>query len=515
MTRRKRTPPPDNASERPSKRVAFEIPASLQQLSTISASLARSANQPREDDNSAIVARAQAHAQSASPPAPSISAHPVPIYVNNSGPGGAGKGIIRRPENPGKSIYKKQIRWRTNEASFPQQQTWVKPPPTVNSGHAQYMRKVYGDAQPHDPSQSPVLHPGLGGPLGPVAMPRSPLTRSPLQIGREPIQNSGIPSNGAPSNGIPVPSPEPPSLLAHPSSLQHVGKDVMARRHAIIAGLKARSAATIAGVDTRSKQNPTGLPPEAQTSPQRVATAISNKPALARRRQADDLSRAWNKDEIQELIRRKKEENEKNGQVARLARLRAEAQRRSREALVTPTSGMGPRLAPRPSFSDGAVASVASRSNGHERGQGTPTPAPTVSTLAVQTVNIANANNDAPEYEDEDEDEDEDAPGEDDTADDSPSLSREPLRRVVNDPTDPGDLRELFSTMEAQAAEDEAHADQGPDAEEADGSVSPSAQLLLALAHAAPRGDAADAAGTGTGHRSGGGRKLRAILPRG
>jgi hypothetical protein len=475
MTRRKRTPPPANSGDRPSKRVAFEIPASLQHLSALSASLARSADLPREHENSAIVARAQAQAQSASPPPP-----PTEVIW---------------PDNTGKGIYKKRIRWKSNEASFPQEQTWVKPTATVNSGHAHFMHKLYREAQLRDPTLPPIPPPEPRAPLGPVAMPWPRLYHGPPQTGHAPIPNGDIPPNGAP-----IPNPEAPP--ARPSSPQHVGKDVIARRQAIIAGLKARSAATIAGLDTRSKQNPTAPPPEEQISPlQPVATAAvrrgtakAGKPAPQRRRHADDLNKVWNKAEIEELIRRKKEENEKNGRVAQLAGLRVEAQRRSSGGLVTPTTGLGPLLAPRPSFSENASAGVA---RSIEQGQGTPTPM-TGFTRPGQPNSTAEA--DAGEYSDED------APGEDDTAADQNlrNPDPDPSRRNVNDPsTDPGDLRELFTTMDANGGDEV----QAEDHEGEEGSVSPSAQLLLALAHAAPRRDGN--AGPTMGGNGRGGRRAR------
>ena len=78
MTRRKRTPSPFD----PSKRVAFEIPASLQQFSSISRSLATHTSPPRQTTagRSTNSPRTQPRpiSQSSSQPSPSITAPKLP-----------------------------------------------------------------------------------------------------------------------------------------------------------------------------------------------------------------------------------------------------------------------------------------------------------------------------------------------------------------------------------------------------------------------------------------------------
>ena len=121
MTRRRRSPEPQD----PRKRFAFNIPASLQHLSAISRNLAHEADVQngvdKENDNSRLVARAQAQALSVSPPRERPS----------------------QPANP------PSIRWHEGQQKdFPEQQTWVQPGSgTTTQGHAKYLQKHWQETQ--------------------------------------------------------------------------------------------------------------------------------------------------------------------------------------------------------------------------------------------------------------------------------------------------------------------------------------------------------------------------------
>ena len=112
MTRRKRSPPPDSPS--PRKRVAFQIPDSLAQLSALSRSLAQRADSisgvDKEKENSGIVARAQAFSHS---PA---------------------------QDEASPALALKPLRWRTDQKDFPDAQTWIQP--NSSSGSRAYAKSL-------------------------------------------------------------------------------------------------------------------------------------------------------------------------------------------------------------------------------------------------------------------------------------------------------------------------------------------------------------------------------------
>ena len=118
MTRRKRTPPPES----PRKRVAFEIPNSLAQLSALSRSLAQKTDTihgiNKESENSGIVARAQA--------------------LSNSPP----------QDGPSSALNLQPIRWKHDQNEFPDTQIWVQPTPSGGArAHAKALEHQWKEAQ--------------------------------------------------------------------------------------------------------------------------------------------------------------------------------------------------------------------------------------------------------------------------------------------------------------------------------------------------------------------------------
>ena len=121
MTRRKRSPPPDSPS--PRKRVAFQIPDSLAQLSALSRSLAQRADSisgvDKEKENSGIVARAQAFSHS---PA---------------------------QDEASPALALKPLSWRTDQKDFPDAQTWIQPNSSSGS-------RAYAKSREHKHSRPPL-----------------------------------------------------------------------------------------------------------------------------------------------------------------------------------------------------------------------------------------------------------------------------------------------------------------------------------------------------------------------
>ncbi|KAL6242316.1 hypothetical protein RBB50_010864 [Rhinocladiella similis] len=181
MARRKRTPSDPSSSAASQKRVAFEVPASLQQLSTISRSLATSTESSRP-------AASQVHSQ------PPLS-QPRPTSSESSSIAPAPLPAASRP------IPRKPVQFVASKRPFPDAQPWPQPMqrPQPNNTAATYPARPTD--QPHTPSFEPSSE------VTPAAV-----------VMANPQPNASNPS----SNTFPVQEPalkpgETPSLTTHPN----------------------------------------------------------------------------------------------------------------------------------------------------------------------------------------------------------------------------------------------------------------------------------------------------------
>ena len=140
----------------------FTIPSSLQKLSALSASLVRSADAPREQQNSVIVAQAQALVSGGN------AVTYAGVSPNGAGNGGAhdigslqkrqrlNEGMMHKAgskggkaSSNGKPInpLPKELRWRTSQKEFPDEQPWVQPIANyATEGQARALTKKYAAA---------------------------------------------------------------------------------------------------------------------------------------------------------------------------------------------------------------------------------------------------------------------------------------------------------------------------------------------------------------------------------
>ncbi|KAI9877490.1 MAG: hypothetical protein M1823_007099, partial [Watsoniomyces obsoletus] len=209
MTRKKRSPPPMP----PNKRVAFEIPDSLAQLSALSRSLAQRTDNVRGDDkemeNTNIIARAQA--LSSSPPVGATTAEPV-----------------------------KPFRWRHDQKDFPAAQTWVNPDTSETSQararNLELARQAdmiaslhHGQSLPSTSSRQQDRNQAPNGTQGP----RQPLASEHLVSGKKRDHNDFVNGQRGRSSGS-----QPMPVPAVRSASQTYETNIEQRRQAIIARLK-------------------------------------------------------------------------------------------------------------------------------------------------------------------------------------------------------------------------------------------------------------------------------------
>lgn len=578
MTRRKRTPPPSRPAGSagggsPTEgSPSFRIPASLQQLSALSASLARSADKPAEKKASEIVRAAQAHAQ---------AALGLEAAFGESGRKGDAGHKERKPKT------NKPLRWKTDQKLFPEEQTWVKPKAGgAVSGHATFMQRRYyegqlqasEEARQSDGEEQRVDSPAEvnGGSAAPVQGlgSASPAVTRPLRVLMDGRVASFSPSNGTTSttmgqalwggggddsnDGGPRKKrriefvgrhqPDFPDsqiwVQAKPRGtvVRSYGGEIEARRQAIIAQLKQTHSpvaiigaegeadgrvgvnAVAVGTPTPAPRPP--LPPQLANAmrpipmgtPQRDTTnpAGSENANLSGGRGGTMECSPSQQSDIAALIARKRAQNEASGQMQRLLGLRSEHQRKVMEQqqgisngafLASPAAhvphqqqhqqhqnhghqqqrmhGAGPLLAPRPSM---------------------PAQMPDLPPFPAASGGGQEVS-------------DEDAPGEEDTPPVSALLPPAPISASASASasapasavvasavphalnTDPGDLRSLFSSpgpsptprpdislgqRGGQTEKAGAEAEEMVGNEGGDGAVSPSVQLLMALANASP-----------------------------
>ncbi|ETN38305.1 uncharacterized protein HMPREF1541_06336 [Cyphellophora europaea CBS 101466] len=484
MTRRKRTPPP---SPRPSR--AFQIPASLQQLSALSASLARRAEPSGEQRNSEVVRQAQAL---------------------TGGEPSRDKGHSQQGQESRRQTPKNRgLRWKFEQQGFPEDQKWLPSSQNARSaGHATFLQRRALEAQAGTGSngaggrvEAVNAATGAGSTGDSVGVSGSnPQAMSTLKVrldGRMTVNPEkavrgviGVGVGGS-GSGDSEPGPSKKRKIefvelqrrnfsdtqsrvrptpTKPASKVY-DKEVEARRQMIMARLREQGSPAV-GEEQR---------PRSATGLNMIDPALGGQP----RRSPDDgsqhnaLSLSSDQARIAALIAEKRRINEASGQMQRLLELRKEHQRKlgdgasngtmapnaSSPAGIVQQSG-GPVLAPRFSFSH-----VPPR----------PAALPPLPPFPG-SVDVLGRAQDPGES-------DEDAPGEEDTP-----VERQPApdhMSTLN--TDPGDLRALFSTPILSPRPPLLGRNPGDDAyrerhavEEGVEPESPSAQLLMALANATP-----------------------------
>ena len=557
MTRRKRTPPPAHSAgaHRGSSSGAtpavpsFRIPASLQQLSALSASLARSADKPAEEKNSKMVRAAQAQAQAA-------------LGLGLEGR----KNKEKRPKPP------KELKWKTDQKMFPEAQTWVKPKAGAPvSGHATFMQRRFlegvsktaeqtdssGDGEEERvPAPGEVNGGGAAQQFAPAVQIVAPSLRV-LMDGRvssfppsdgsigtamgQALWAGGDDNDGGPRKKrriefVDRPQPDFPSsqiwVKAKPRGgvVRTYGGDIEARRQAIIAQLKqTHSPVAIIGAeeddqgraDSRGGRNPAMLTPTPKPRPPTVTAPAGARPhdanmaGAGQQPQPSDggaagLGFTKHQQEIAALIAAKRAQNEASGQMQRLLGLRSEHQRKLMEQQGNHHNGVQLWSSPVGGTSSQMMPRLPQQQQYHGALPLAPRPQPQPSLPLPDLSPFPPA---LP-----DEDSDEDAPGEEDTPAAQPSGPAPPAATSVVASavpptlnTDPGDLRSLFSSPAPSTPRPEAGG-AGPMVDTGQtetqtrtpgGGVrraqgrgemdmereSPSAQLLMALANASTPSD--------------------------
>ncbi|KPI39540.1 uncharacterized protein AB675_3308 [Cyphellophora attinorum] len=571
MTRRKRTPEPEPAR----KRVAFaagtasssfRIPASLQQLSALSATLARSTDAPRELGSSEIVAKAQALA----------GAH-APTKV---GVGQNGRQQHNGVQQPDSVAGAKELKWRSMQQEFPEEQTWVKSVANYSTqGQARALVKKYAGvptdqqnlAMRYDAINGGIISGGSGGTVQyPHAQTPTQPTSSPLTPSYR-IEPDGkiilldTPDNRNVSPVLPTPvnaqddengkkrkytqfvdrhqysfpvqqvwvqpqldrlgvrvTPDTSDTSSRRKEGLRIASDdpeIEARRRALEHELVRGGLANGASPSQHIHNTPPPSAPRVTYSlPQKAALAAAqvggHLPAQVgppRMPTPESLEYDKHQAEIAALIARKRAENAASGQMARLLDLKSAHQQK-----VASAGGVASRVwsyPQQPVFRPPAVPTpVAAR---------VASAATSARPVMGQQTGLADGTNDG--RIDNSNESDEDAPGEDDEPDTSGVDGNDASNGIPNGgvdtvtnttqhlSTDPGDLASLFSSRDPSPPvaqqQPSSYGYDGPSdgirnkadasttnglpqsqraAEEQDAAISPSAQLLIALANATP-----------------------------
>ena len=291
MTRRKRTPSPDRSQ----KRVAFDIPPSLAHLSVLSRSLAASNGVNQEKENSSIVARAQALSQS-------------PTDDDNW--------------HQSTKVQPKQLKFKYDARQFPQRQQWPQPMPNSGAaGHARFLEKQWQATQVAEAAEdmrAHMLHQQTS--QRPEADSRAP-TRGDDQAAERAVAALGTVSGNTPrqkpfdSMGKPqrdLPDSQPWSKNASYPFRPSSDVDIEQRRQTIIANLMKSKPASIATSST-NLQIPTVAPPQHVTPRPSEKAGDADSP----------LSLSTQSHQLAELIERKRAENAANGTLNRWLAARA------------------------------------------------------------------------------------------------------------------------------------------------------------------------------------------------
>jgi hypothetical protein len=314
MTRKKRSPPPVS----PNKRVAFEIPDSLTQLSALSRSLAQRTDNVRgvnkEMENTNIIARAQA--LSSSPPVGATTAKPA-----------------------------KPFRWRHDQKDFPAAQTWINPDTSETSQararnlelarQADMIASIHRGQSLQSTSSrqqdraGPVVQ-GRAQTQAPIGTqgPRQPLASETLVSGKKRNHNDFVNSQRGGSSGS-QPMPVPTAR----SASQTYETNIEQRRQAIIAQLKDKGPVSVAAAGTNIQ---TLTQPSVSPSLQDLGFAQGGGQTL-------DLSK--DSSHIATLMAQKRAQNAATGKLNRLKHLQVEHQQQGSSRRSWPGA-----MQPAPSF---------------------------------------------------------------------------------------------------------------------------------------------------------------------
>jgi hypothetical protein len=574
MTRRKRTPEPEPARKRVAfaagtSSSSFRIPASLQQLSALSATLARSADAPRELGSSEIVAKAQAL----------LDAQPARAQSGQRGQQqqNCHAALGTQPAESGSGT--KELKWRSMQQEFPEEQTWVKSVANYSTqGQARALVKKYA-AVPTDQQNLAMRYDAMNG--GTVANgARGAVQYSQAQTPPPTAQRYRIEPDGkitlldTPDKSTTSPDQQTPVEAQDDQGIKNGKYTQFVDRHQYTfpvqqvwvqpqldrqgvrvtpdtpdSGSRRKEGVRIASDDPEIEARRRALEHELArgqwangTSPQqciqptplssapRVTYSLPQKAALAtaqaeghlpaqvgppRTPTPENLEYDKHQAEIAALIARKRAENAASGQMERLLHLKSAHQQK-----VASAGGVATRVWSYPTVPNktGFHRSITT----NPATTATAFPASAAKSVTGQQGRQADGQIDQQDGESNAHESDEDAPGEDDEPDTSgvdgndasnglsngaPNSATAAMHHLI---TDPGDLGSLFSSRDPSppashqqrpgygydgALEDarngtpaglgEKQRDQEA-AEGQDAAMSPSAQLLIALANATP-----------------------------
>lgn len=289
MTRRKRTPEPQTSQ----KRTSFYIPASLQHLSTLSRNLAQEADirttVDKENENSRLVAKAQA--LSASPPPPSEKQEARPVRFRSG-----------------------------HQKEFPQEQTWVRSEPSSSAaGHARFLQKRWEEAQISEQARQAILPYRRYETDNATARPR---TESEARVAQQTQVHGDLPTADLRSAATVQPTFPAEQQWPHSEDgdiMRNFNEETEKRRQAIIEKLKERNAASIAPASTNVQASGTRSNPlsSSKTKAKEGQSTSTTKQPRERNdvgpERAPDPSPQSSK--IAALIAQKRAENAANGRL--------------------------------------------------------------------------------------------------------------------------------------------------------------------------------------------------------